>query len=159
MKMVEQFKRRILDLAIRGKLVPQDPNDESASVLLERIREERAELVKAGKIKKDKQPSRIVIGSDGGTYGNWMTCASAAPTRARRPGSAARVSREWPGRESSCPAAGPHFQALPPPYPAPRPRQTVPRSWRQSASVRREAGEELMFFVDDSMQLFSVQSP
>ena len=64
MKMVEQFKRRILDLAIRGKLVPQDPNDESASVLLERIREERAELVKAGKIKKDKQPSRIVIGSE-----------------------------------------------------------------------------------------------
>lgn len=68
MKMVEQFKRRILDLAIRGKLVPQDPNDESASVLLERIREERAELVKAGKIKKDKQPSRIVIGSDGAAY-------------------------------------------------------------------------------------------
>ena len=68
MKMVEQFKRRILDLAIRGKLVPQDPNDESASVLLERIREERAELVKSGKIKKDKQPSRIVIGSDGAAY-------------------------------------------------------------------------------------------
>lgn len=68
MKMVEQFKRRILDLAIRGKLVPQDPNDESASVLLERIREERAELVKTGKIKKDKQPSRIVIGSDGAAY-------------------------------------------------------------------------------------------
>ena len=68
MKMVEQFKRRILDLAIRGKLVPQDSNDESASILLERIREERAELVKAGKIKKDKQPSRIVIGSDGAAY-------------------------------------------------------------------------------------------
>ena len=45
MKMVEQFKRRILDLAICGKLVPQDPNDEPASVLLERIREEKAELV------------------------------------------------------------------------------------------------------------------
>ena len=68
MKMVEQFKRRILDLAIRGKLVPQDPNDEPASVLLERIREEKAKLVKAGKIKKDKTPSQIVIGSDGAAY-------------------------------------------------------------------------------------------
>ena len=79
MKMVEQFKRRILDLAIRGKLVPQDPNDESASVLLERIREERAELVKAGKIKKDKQPSRIVIGSDGAAYEKFVTCQSKCP--------------------------------------------------------------------------------
>lgn len=132
----KQIDKKILDLAIRGKLVPQDPNEEPASELVKRI------------ATSHKSP-----------YENWLTCASAAPTRARRPGSAARVSREWPGRESSCPAAGPHFQALPPPYPAPRPRQTVPRSWRQSASVRREAGEELMFFVDDSMQLFSVQSP
>ena len=68
MKVVEQFKRRILDLAIRGKLVPQDPNDEPASVLLERIKAEKAKLVKAGKIKKEKCPSEIVIGSDGAAY-------------------------------------------------------------------------------------------
>ena len=68
MKVVEQFKRRILDLAIRGKLVPQDPNDEPASVLLERIKAEKAKLVKAGKIKKEKNPSEIVIGSDGAAY-------------------------------------------------------------------------------------------
>ena len=68
MKVVEQFKRRILDLAIRGKLVPQDPNDEPASVLLERIKAEKAKLVKAGKIKKDKNPSEIVVGSDGAAY-------------------------------------------------------------------------------------------
>lgn len=69
MKVVEQFKRRILDLAIRGKLVPQDPNDEPASILLERIKAEKAKLVKAGKIKKEKNPSEIVIGSDGPPYG------------------------------------------------------------------------------------------
>ena len=68
MKVVEQFKRRILDLAIRGKLVPQDPNDEPASILLERIKAEKAKLVKAGKIKKEKNPSEIVIGSDGAAY-------------------------------------------------------------------------------------------
>lgn len=54
--------------AIRGKLVPQDPNDEPASVLLERIKAEKAKLVKAGKIKKEKSPSEIVIGSDGAAY-------------------------------------------------------------------------------------------
>ena len=68
MKVVEQFKRRILDLAIRGKLVPQDPNDEPASILLERIKAEKAKLVKAGKIKKEKNPSEIVVGSDGAAY-------------------------------------------------------------------------------------------
>ena len=68
MKVVEQFKRRILDLAIRGKLVPQDPNDEPASILLERIKAEKAKLVKAGKVKKEKNPSEIVIGSDGAAY-------------------------------------------------------------------------------------------
>ena len=68
MKVIEQFRRRILDLAIRGKLVPQDPNDEPASVLLERIKAEKAKLVKAGKIKKDKNPSEIVVGSDGAAY-------------------------------------------------------------------------------------------
>jgi type I restriction enzyme S subunit len=50
----KQLRQKILDLAIRGKLVPQDPNDEPASVLLERIRREKERLVKEGKIKKSK---------------------------------------------------------------------------------------------------------
>ena len=49
------LRQKILDLAIRGKLVPQDPNDEPASVLLQRIREEKERLVKEGKIKKGKK--------------------------------------------------------------------------------------------------------
>lgn len=68
MTTVEKIKAKILDLAIRGKLVPQDPNDEPASVLLERIKAEKAELVKAKKIKKEKNPSEIIIGSDGVPY-------------------------------------------------------------------------------------------
>ena len=48
----KKLRQKILDLAIRGKLVPQDPNDEPASVLLERIREEKKRLVKEGKLKK-----------------------------------------------------------------------------------------------------------
>ena len=84
MKVVEQFKRRILDLAIRGKLVPQDPNDEPASVLLERIKAEKAKLVKAGKIKKEKNPSEIVIGSDGAAYEKLgVGCCSAEAQRRR----------------------------------------------------------------------------
>ena len=68
MTTVEKIKTKILDFAIRGKLVPQNPDDEPASVLLERIKAEKAKLVKAGKIKKDKNPSEIVVGSDGATY-------------------------------------------------------------------------------------------
>ena len=68
MTTVEKIKAKILDLAIRGKLVPQNPDDEPASVLLGRIKAEKAKLVKAGKIKKDKNPSEIVVGSDGATY-------------------------------------------------------------------------------------------
>ena len=55
----EQLKKSILQWAVQGKLVPQDPNDEPASALLERIREEKAQLVKEGKIKKDKNESVI----------------------------------------------------------------------------------------------------
>ena len=51
------LKQKILDLAIRGKLVPQDPNDEPASVLLERIRAEREQLFKQGKLKRSKSTS------------------------------------------------------------------------------------------------------
>ena len=55
----EQLKKSILQDAVQGKLVPQDPSDEPASTLLERIREEKARLVKEGKIKKDKNESVI----------------------------------------------------------------------------------------------------
>ena len=49
------LRQKILDLAIRGKLVPQDPNDEPASVLLERIKAEKEQLIKDGKIKRSKK--------------------------------------------------------------------------------------------------------
>ena len=67
-KLINFTKSKILDLAIRGKLVPQDPNDESASVLLERIRAEKEELIKAGKIKRDKKESIIFKGEDNSYY-------------------------------------------------------------------------------------------
>lgn len=70
-------KSKILDLAIRGKLVPQDPNDEPASVLLERIRAEKEELIKQGKIKRDKKESVIFKGDDNSYYekiGEEITC-------------------------------------------------------------------------------------
>ena len=56
----EALKKSILQEAVQGKLVPQNPDDEPASVLLERIRAEKQELIKAGKIKKDKHESVIV---------------------------------------------------------------------------------------------------
>ena len=52
------LRQKILDLAIHGKLVPQDPNDEPASVLLERIRTEKERLIKEGKIKKGKKSAK-----------------------------------------------------------------------------------------------------
>ena len=65
---IKLTKSKILDLAIRGKLVPQDPNDEPASVLLERIRSEKEELIKQGKIKRDKKESVIFKGDDNSYY-------------------------------------------------------------------------------------------
>ena len=65
---IQQIKSKILDLAIRGKLVPQNPNDEPASVLLERIRAEKEELIKQGKIKRDKKESIIFRGDDNSYY-------------------------------------------------------------------------------------------
>ena len=65
---VSLTKSKILDLAIRGQLVAQDPNDEPASVLLERIRAEKEELIKAGKIKRDKKESIIFRGEDNSYY-------------------------------------------------------------------------------------------
>ena len=67
-QILSETKSKILDLAIRGKLVPQDPNDEPASVLLERIRAEKEELIKQGKIKRDKKESVIFKGEDNSYY-------------------------------------------------------------------------------------------
>lgn len=64
----KQLRNSILQWAIQGKLVPQDPNDEPASVLLERIREEKARLVKEKKIKRDKNESIIYRGDDNSYY-------------------------------------------------------------------------------------------
>ena len=74
---IQQIKSKILDLAIRGKLVPQNPNDEPASVLLERIRAEKEELIKQGKIKRDKKETIIFRGDDNSYYekiGNDIIC-------------------------------------------------------------------------------------
>ena len=62
----KKLRQKILDLAIRGKLVPQDPNDEPASVLLERIRAEKEQLIKEGKIKRTKKS----LASDTSHYEN-----------------------------------------------------------------------------------------
>ena len=65
---INQTKSKILDLAIRGQLVPQNTDDEPASVLLERIRLEKEELIKQGKIKRDKKESIIFKGEDNSYY-------------------------------------------------------------------------------------------
>ena len=64
----KKLRQKILDLAIRGKLVPQDPNDEPASVLLERIRAEKEHLIKEGKIKRAKKSAA----SDTSHYENYV---------------------------------------------------------------------------------------
>ena len=68
----KQLKNSILQWAIQGRLVPQDPHDEPASVLLERIRAEKARLVKEGKIKKDKNESIIFRGDDNSHYEKFL---------------------------------------------------------------------------------------
>ena len=77
---VVKAKSKILGLAIRGQLVPQDPADEPASVLLERIRAEKEELIKQGKIKRDKKESFIFRGEDNSYYekiGDKIRCIDA----------------------------------------------------------------------------------
>ena len=93
----KKLRQKILDLAIRGKLVPQDPNDEPASVLLERIRAEKEQLIKEGKIKRTKKsnasdtshyenvPFEVPDGwcwTTLGEIGNWQ--AGATPSRMRK---------------------------------------------------------------------------
>ena len=68
----KQLKNSILQWAIQGKLVPQDPDDEPASVLLERIRKEKERLVKEKKIKKDKNASIIFRGEDNSYYEKFL---------------------------------------------------------------------------------------
>ena len=63
----KKLRQKILDLAIHGKLVPQDPNDEPASALLERIKAEKERLIKEGKIKRSKKSAKA---SDMPHYGN-----------------------------------------------------------------------------------------
>ena len=93
----KKLRQKILDLAIRGKLVPQDPNDEPASVLLERIRAEKEQLIKEGKIKRSKKSVASDIShyenvpfevpeswcwTTLGEIGNWQ--AGATPSRMRK---------------------------------------------------------------------------
>ena len=66
----EKLKASILQYAIEGKLVKQDPNDEPASVLLERIKAEKEKLIQEGKIKRDKNDSQIPLGDDKNYYEN-----------------------------------------------------------------------------------------
>ena len=76
--LISKAKAKVLDLAIRGKLVPQNPDDEPASILLERIRAEKEELIKQGKIKRDKKESIIFKGEDNSYYfdipDSWSLC-------------------------------------------------------------------------------------
>ena len=64
----QQLKSAILQMAVQGKLVPQNPEDEPASVLVEKIREEKEKLIKEKKIKKEKNPSFIFKGKDNFAY-------------------------------------------------------------------------------------------
>ena len=64
----QQLKNSILQMAVQGRLVPQDPNDEPASVLLERIRAEKERLIREKKIKREKNPSVIFRGPDNTPY-------------------------------------------------------------------------------------------
>ena len=66
--LITKAKEKVLDLAIRGKLVLQNPDDEPASVLLDRIRTEKEALIKEGKIRRDKRESVIFRGEDNSYY-------------------------------------------------------------------------------------------
>ena len=67
-ELIKKTKAKVLDLAIKGMLVPQDPNDEPADKLLEKIREEKEKLIKEGKLKRDKNETYIFKNSDDNSY-------------------------------------------------------------------------------------------
>ena len=91
----KQLKNSILQWAIQGKLVPQDPNDEPAFFLLEKIRAEKERLVKEKKIKKDKNESIIFRGDDNSYYEKFLATGEVKcideeiPLRFRRVGNGA----------------------------------------------------------------------
>ena len=90
--LAEQLKKKVLDVAMQGKLVPQDPNDEPASVLLEKIRAEKQRLYEEGKLKKkDLEEIEIVKGDDNAYYENlpdsWMLTKLANVANIARGGS------------------------------------------------------------------------
>lgn len=70
------LKAKILDLAIRGKLVPQDPSEGNAADLLQKIRDEKAELIKQKKLKEDKKSSLIIKADDGKYYEQFIDGSS-----------------------------------------------------------------------------------
>ena len=70
---ISDAKSKVLDMAIKGKLVPQDPSDEPASVLLARISVQKEELIKQGKLKRDKKESIIYKGDDNSYYRNLLS--------------------------------------------------------------------------------------
>ena len=67
-KLIQETKKKVLNLSIRGKRVPQKPDDEPASVLLEHIRDKKEHLIKEGKIKRDKKESTIFKSEDNSYY-------------------------------------------------------------------------------------------
>ena len=67
-ELIKQTKAKVLDLVIKGKLVPQDPNDEPADKLLEKIREEKEKLIEEGKLKRDKNETFIYKNNDDNSY-------------------------------------------------------------------------------------------
>ena len=89
---IDKIKQRILDLAIRGKLVSQDPNDEPASVLIEKIKAEKEKMIKEGKLKPSKDDSYIYKASDNCYYenpfeilpNNWLLCRFGSIVNIRR---------------------------------------------------------------------------
>ena len=95
------LKSKILDLAIHGKLVPQNPDDEPAAVLLERIRAEKEELIKAGKIKRDKKESVIFKGDDNSYYQDipkgWELCAIADIAEVITGGTPSKANKDYYG--------------------------------------------------------------